>query len=98
MTRIVRFAPRRDFTSFQDQVNRLFQDFNRGAADDLMTSGTFVPPVDIYEDKDRITLKLEVPGIEEKDLDIRLEDNTSDRARRAQVRGGAENFHRIERH
>jgi HSP20 family protein len=35
-----------------------------------------VPPVDIYEDSHRLLLKLEVPGIRQEDLDIRVEHQT----------------------
>jgi HSP20 family molecular chaperone IbpA len=35
-----------------------------------------VPAVDIYEDAQKVVLKLEVPGIDEKDLDIRVENHT----------------------
>jgi len=32
--------------------------------------------VDVYEDEHNITLKIEVPGIDEKDIDVRIENNT----------------------
>ena len=41
-----------------------------------MTTTSFAPPVDIYEDEHNITLKLEVPGIDEKDIDVRIDNNT----------------------
>jgi HSP20 family protein len=61
--------------------------------------GSFQPPVDIYEDEHKVSLKLEVPGIDQKDLDVQIENNT------LAVRGQRkfekdekeENFHRIER-
>lgn len=61
---ITRFDPFRDANTLNQAFNRLFQsnlDSNRGH-DELLTSGTFVPAVDIYEDEHNITLKLEVPG------------------------------------
>jgi hypothetical protein len=33
----------------------------------------FAPPVDIYEDEHKLVLKLEIPGIRQKDLDVRME-------------------------
>lgn len=98
MTYITRFEPFRDLLNLQGQMNRLFQDFGRGS-DELMTSGTFVPPVDIYEDEHSITLSLEVPGIQEKDIDVRLENNTLTvrGERRFEQEEKEENFHRIER-
>jgi HSP20 family protein len=98
MTYITRFEPFREFTTLQNQLNRVFQDFGRGN-DELLTSGTFVPAVDIYEDQHSLNLKLEVPGIEQKDLDIQLENNTLTvrGERRFEEEEKEENFHRIER-
>ena len=98
MTYITRFEPFRDLFNLQGQVNRLFQDFGRGS-DELMTTGTFVPPVDIYEDEHSINLRLEVPGVQEKDIDIRLENNTLTvrGERNFEKEEKEENFHRIER-
>jgi HSP20 family protein len=98
MTYLTRFEPFRDLLNLQSQVNRLFQDFGRGS-DELMTGGTFVPPVDIYEDEHSITLKLEVPGINEKDIDVQLENNTLTvrGERKFETEEKEENFHRVER-
>src|SRR5579859_952970 len=98
MAYLTRFEPFRDLVNFQNQINRIFQDYGRGS-DELLTSGTFVPPVDIYEDEHNITLKLEVPGIDEKDLDIKLENNTLTvrGERNFEKEEKEENFHRIER-
>jgi len=98
MTYITRFEPFREFSTLQNQLSRVFQDFNRGN-DELLTSGTFVPAVDIYEDQNSLNLKLEVPGIAEKDLDIQLENNTLTvrGERKFEAEEKEENFHRIER-
>jgi HSP20 family protein len=98
MTYLTRFQPLGEFNSLQNQLNRLLQEFSRGTGQ-LLTSGTFVPPADIYEDEHNITLKLEVPGMEEKDLDVRLENNTLTvkGERKFDREEKEENFHRIER-
>jgi HSP20 family protein len=75
MTMITRWDPFREMATLQDRMNRLFQDFGRGN-EELMTAGSFVPPVDIYEDEHSITVKMEIPGINQDDLDIRLENST----------------------
>ena len=76
MTVLTRFEPFRELAVLQDRMNRLFSDqFNTYSAGDSLTAGSFVPPVDVYEDEHGIELKMEVPGIEEKDIDIRLENN-----------------------
>jgi len=98
MAYLTRFEPFRELANFQNQLNRMFQDYSRGS-DELLTSGTFVPPVDIYEDENSITLKVEVPGMQEKDLDIKLENNTLTvkGERTFEKEGKEENFHRIGR-
>ena len=64
-----------------------------------MAAGAFVPPVDVYEDEKTIRLKMEVPGIEEKDIDIHLENNllTVRGERKMESETKEENYHRIER-
>lgn len=97
---ITRWDPFRDVLSLQNRMNSLFQDFNRGdSGGDLMTTASFVPPVDIYEDEHKITLKLEVPGMKDSDLDIQLENNvlTVKGERKFENEEKEENFHRIER-
>ena len=97
---ITRWDPFRDVLALQNRMNSLFQDFNRGNdGSDLMTTASFVPPVDIYEDEHKITLKLEVPGMKESDLDIQLENNmlTVKGERKFENEEKEENFHRIER-
>jgi len=67
--------------------------------DSPLTTASFVPAVDIYEDPKKVVLKLEVPGMEEKDLDIRVENNTLTvkGERKFEKDEKEENFHRIER-
>ena len=97
---ITRWDPFRDVLALQNRMNSLFHDFNRGDnGGDVMTTASFVPPVDIYEDEHKITLKLEVPGMKESDLDIQLENNllTVKGERKFENEEKEENFHRIER-
>jgi len=93
---IVRWDPFRDVMSLQHRVNSIFRDFNEGA-DAPLTTASFVPAVDIYEDEKKVTLKLEVPGMEEKDLDVSVENNmlTVKGERKFEKEEKEENFHRI---
>jgi HSP20 family protein len=79
-------------------VNSLFRDFNAETGDPVSTA-SFVPPVDVYEDDKKVTLKLEVPGIEEKDLDVSVENHTLTvkGERKFEKEEKEQNFHRIER-
>ena len=73
MTVLTRFEPFREFSTLQDRMNRLFQQsFGEGREEALGNVG-FTPAVDVYEDEHNITQKIEVPGIETKDFDVRLE-------------------------
>ena len=94
---ISRWDPFRDVVTLQSRVNSLFRDVNEG--DSPLTTANFVPAVDIYEDAEKVVLKLEVPGIEEKDLDVRVENNTLTvkGERKFDNEEKEENFHRIER-
>ena len=64
--------------------------------DSPLTTASFVPAVDVYEDAKKVVLKLEVPGIDEKDLDIRVENNTLTvkGERKFEKEEKEENFHR----
>jgi HSP20 family protein len=94
---INRWDPFREVVSMQNRLNSLFRDLNDGESP--LTNASFVPAVDIYEDANKVVLKLEVPGIEEKDLDIRVENNTLTvkGERKFERDEKEENFHRIER-
>ena len=94
---ITRWDPFRDVVALQNRMNSLFREFNEG--DSPLTTASFVPAVDIYEDNKKVVLKLEVPGIEEKDLDIRVENHTLTvkGERKFEAEEKEQNFHRIER-
>jgi len=76
MNTITRWDQGRGLTALQDQVNRLFEDnFTRdrsGHAD----LATWAPPVDIYETENELVIKADLPDVQEKDIDVRVENNT----------------------
>jgi HSP20 family protein len=94
---ITRWDPFREVVALQNRMNSLFREMNE--SESPLTTASFVPAVDIYEDNKKVVLKLEVPGIEEKDLDIRVENNTLTvkGERKFEKDEKEENFHRIER-
>ncbi|MGB6687276.1 MAG: Hsp20/alpha crystallin family protein [Terracidiphilus sp.] len=94
---ITRWDPFREVQTLQNRMNALFRDFGDG--DSPLTTASFIPAVDIYEDEKKVVLKLEVPGIEEKDLDVRVENHTLTvkGERKFDKEEKEENFHRIER-
>jgi HSP20 family protein len=94
---ISRWDPYREVVALQNRVNSLFRDMN--GENDPTTAASFVPAVDIYEDNQKVVLKLEVPGIQEKDLDVRVENHTLTvkGERKFEADEKEQNFHRIER-
>lgn len=94
---ITRWYPFGEVVALQNRVNSLFREINNG--DGPVAAANFAPPVDIYEDAEKVVLKLEVQGIEEKDLDVRVENRTLTVKGERKFEGEEkqENFHRIER-
>jgi HSP20 family protein len=85
MTTMTRFVPLRstfnEMAALQDRLNSIFSEFARPAvaenqAEGSPAMGSFVPAVDIYEDAQALVLHLEVPGVKQSDLDLRLENQT----------------------
>ena len=94
---ISRWYPIREMATLQNRVNSLFQDF--AGENDPVTTAAFAPAVDVYENAEKLVLKLDVPGIKEEDLDIRVENQTLTvrGERKFEQEEKEENFHRIER-
>jgi HSP20 family protein len=98
MTVLTRWDPFREFTTLQDRMNRLFRD-SFGEGQEALSTSSFAPPVDVYEDEHNVTLKIEVPGIDEKDIDVRIENNTltAHGERKFEKEEKEENYRRVER-
>ena len=100
---IVRWEPFRDLVSLQDRMNRLFDESVRtartGNGDDWALGGSWAPAVDIYEQDGNIVMKAELPGVDPRAVDIRLENNTltlrGERKLDKEVK--EESYHRVER-
>jgi len=99
MTTITRIDPFRELATLQDRFNSLFENFADANGKEQLAQGTFVPAVDIYEDEHNLVLKLEIPGVNEDDLNVSLENNTLTVSgeRKFEREEKEENFHRIER-
>lgn len=94
---ITRWDPFREVVALQNRMNHLFRDLNE--EENPVAAASFVPAVDIYEDQNKVVLKLEVPGIDQKDLKVSVEENTLtvQGERKLEAEEKEENFHRIER-
>ena len=97
---IVRWEPFRDLFVTQDRFNRLFNEtFSRAFGDEETPVRNWAPAVDIFENDSNIVLKAELPGIDPKDVEVRVEDNTLylKGERKFEKETKEENYHRIER-
>lgn len=89
MTFVTRTLPNRLFEPFFGRFNYL---------DDTLAGGTWAPAVDVAEDAEKIHVKVEVPGMDEKDLRINFEDGLlSISGERQFEQKDDRNYHRIER-
>jgi len=100
MTVLTRWEPFREFATLQDRINRVFRDSYSGAGqDESLSKSSFAPAVDVYEDEHKVALKIEVPGIDENDIDVRVENNTLTvhGERKIEKEEKEENYRRVER-
>ena len=103
MTLLTRREPFREFSTQQDRINRLNrlfrESYNPEGPEEALTTTNYALPVDIYEDEHNIALKIDVPGIDEKDIDVRIEGNTLTvhGERKIEKEEKEENFRRVER-
>ncbi|HBG05189.1 MAG: molecular chaperone [Geobacteraceae bacterium GWC2_58_44] len=97
---IVRYNPLSELRSMQDKMNRLLDMAWTREVGEEIREGVWHPPADIYEDEEAVTLKVELPDLEQKDIEIRVEENVltikGERRHGEQIK--KENFHRIERY
>jgi len=97
---IVRWEPFRDLVTAQRDFDRLFREaFSPQWSETELSTRSWAPPVDIYETEDAIVLKAELPGVEPKDVEVRVEDNNlylkGERKFEKEVK--EQNYHRVER-
>ncbi len=94
---ILKWDPFKDLQAIQEKIDRIFEESLRGR--DLAT-GLWTPAVDIYETDDAIVLEAELPGMNEKDIDVRVEDNvlTIKGERKIEQERKEENYYRMERY
>ncbi len=98
---IIRWEPFRDLVTTQDRFNRMFNDTFSGVfgeGEDL-GSRTWAPPVDIFETDHDVVIKAELPSVDPKDVQVRVEDGTLylKGERKLQNEVKEENYHRVER-
>ncbi len=97
---IVKYNPFRDLRSMQEQMNRLLDLAWSQESGEELREGIWQPAVDIYEEGECVVIKAELPDVDQKDIDVRIENNTLTLRgeRKADNSIQRENFHRMERY
>jgi HSP20 family protein len=73
---VVKWEPFRDLMAMQDRMTRLIDEtFSRIWKED-MAQGVWSPPVDILERGDEVVVKVDLPGVTQNEIDIRVEEGT----------------------
>jgi HSP20 family protein len=72
---MMRGLPRIGTMSFRNEIDRLFDRIAELKGSEPLTLGDWVPSMDVSETKDSVVCTLEVPGVEERDLLVSLQEN-----------------------
>jgi HSP20 family protein len=103
MNGVTRWDPFQELQSWGERMSRLIGSerapARRGNEEESLAYGTWMPPVDIVEGKDKIQLKVELPGFKENQVNLTVEDGllTIRGERKFNRESNEENYHRIER-
>ncbi len=87
------------FASLQREIDRVFDDFTRGWPSFHMTNADLTPRMDIAETDKEIEISAELPGLEEKDVQVHVADNvlTIKGEKKAEKEQKDKNYHMVER-
>jgi HSP20 family protein len=97
---IVRWEPLREFSTLQNEMNRLFNTvFDSPSPSNGGTMRRWMPAMDLVESGDHFVLRADLPGLSEEDVRIELEDTTLTISgeRAAEHESKDEGYYRLER-
>ena len=97
---LIRWEPARELHSIQQEMNRLFGtvfDSPTGAGNG--GSRRWIPAMDLVEEGDHYVLRADLPGVNEDDVKVELEDNvlTISGERKSEHEERKEGYYRVER-
>jgi HSP20 family protein len=73
---LVKWEPFRELMAMQDRMTRLFDETLSRVWKEEAVRGVWSPPVDIVEREKELVLKVDLPEVEQSEIDIRVEENT----------------------
>jgi HSP20 family protein len=96
---LVRWTPFSEVSLLQNQMNRLFDSALQAGLGETNGTTSWVPTADIYESDEDLVVNLDLPGIDPKMVEVRVENNvlTIRGERQFNQKQAGENYHRVER-
>ena len=97
---VIRWEPARELQAIQQEMNRLFGSaYPQGNGANGSSVSRWIPLMDVGEDEEHFVVRADLPGIEETDVNVELEDNvlTISGERRSDTQERTDGYHRIER-
>lgn len=76
MVHYVKWEPFRDLMAMQDRMTRLFDETLSRIFKEEAPRGVWSPPVDIIEQESRVILKVDLPEMNQSEIEIKVEENT----------------------
>ena len=101
MSTLVRWEPFRELINMRDRMDRLFQDYpgRSWPEEEALAKDIWNPPVDVFETKDSLVLKADLPQVNKEDVDISVDGNLltirGERKREKEV--NEKDYYRMER-
>jgi len=72
----VKWEPFRDLMAMQDRMTRLFDETLSRIWKEEVPRGVWSPPVDILERENEVILKMDLPEVDQNEIDLKVEENT----------------------
>jgi HSP20 family protein len=93
---LIKFEPMREIETLHERIQKYFDDFSSFG---FNFSETFSPKIDISEEKDKINVVAEIPGVKKQDIKITLQDNilTIEGEKKQESEKKEKNYYRSER-
>jgi HSP20 family protein len=92
-------TPWRGMDVLRREMDRVFDRFFEPRWDEVESAGEWAPKVDVSETKDAVVVKAEIPGVEQKDINVSLQDQvlTITGEKHQEKEEKSEKYHRVER-
>lgn len=95
---LIRWNPVANFENMQREIDRVFYSF-RSDTQDVEALKTLMPMVDIIERENEFSIKVELPGVDKKDVKITVQNNVltikGEKRQENEIKG--ENYQHLER-